>query len=856
MTADRLRFLEALLESAVDYAIIALDLDGLVTSWNQGATRLLGWAESEMLGHPASLLFTLEDRRAGVPQAEMQAALNNGRGSDERWHLRQDGTRFWASGEMMPLKDEAGEVQGFIKILRDRTAQRLAAEAQRADAEFLRSLLGASGDCIKVLDLDGRLTFVNEGGKRVLEVDDVDAITGRQWREFWNGADRAAAEAAIAAATAGDVGRFRARAPTLRGTMKWWDVQVTSIPGAQGRAEKLLAVSRDVTDRQRAEDALEDERRVQEKLNQIGITIAAELDLERVVQLVTDAAVDVVGAASGAFFYNVETDSGERYKLYTLSGVDKSAFETFPMPRNTAVFAPTFKGEGTLRSDDIVTDPRYGLNTPYKGMPDGHIKVRSYLAVPVISRSGEVMGALLFGHPETGRFSGRHERLVTGIAAQTAVAIDNARLYQAAQRANEQLAQRVGDLRESEQRFRELSDTLERRVEERTRERDKVEEALRQSQKMEALGQLTGGIAHDFNNLLTGIIGSLDIMRRRIGDGRIHDLPRFMDAAIGSAQRAAGLTHRLLAFARRQSLDTKPSDVNALVQTMEELLRRTLGEHVSLTTALSADLWPALADENQLESAILNLALNARDAMPDGGRLMIETANTSLDGSFPAGADDVAAGEYVMIAVSDTGAGMPATVVAKAFDPFFTTKPIGEGTGLGLSMIYGFVRQSGGHVRIHSTVGQGTTVKLFLRRADVPTVAAAEDEAEIPRGQGETVLIVEDEEAVRLVVAEVLEELGYRRLEAADGMKALPILQSAQRIDLLVTDVGLPNINGRQLAEMARAVRPELKILFVTGYAEKAALRSGFLAPGMDILMKPFTLDALGTKVREMLKAE
>jgi PAS domain S-box-containing protein len=855
MTVERERFLEALLESAVDYAIITLDLDGLVTSWNSGATCLLGWSQDEMIGRPASNFFTIEDRRAGVPQAEMQAALTQGRGSDERWHLKKDGSRFWANGEMMPLKDKAGDVQGFIKILRDRTAQRLAAEAQRADAEFLRSVLAASGDCLKVLDLDGRLTFMNEGGKRVMEVEDFGAIAGRNWRDFWQGADRKAAESAIAAAKAGGVGHFRAFAPTLRGNVKWWDVQVTAIPGAAGAPEKLLAVSRDLTERRRAEDALEDERRIQENLNQIGITIAAELDLERVVQMVTDTAVDVVGAASGAFFYNVETDSGERYKLYTLSGVEKSAFESFPMPRNTALFAPTFKGEGTVRSADVLSDPRYGKNTPYQGMPEGHIKVRSYLAVPVISRSGEVTGALLFGHPEPGRFSERHERLVTGIAAQTSVAIDNARLYQAAQRANEQLAQRVRELHEREAQVRELNETLERRVEERTRERDRVEEALRQSQKIDALGQLTGGIAHDFNNLLTGIIGSLDIVRRRMGDGRAADVARFMDAASASAQRAAALTHRLLAFARRQSLDTKPSDVNALVLGMEELLHRTLGEQVSLRTELDPALWPALADDNQLENAVLNLAINARDAMPDGGQLTIETTNIRLDAAYAAATEDVAEGDYVMIAVSDTGSGMPPDVVEKAFDPFFTTKPIGEGTGLGLSMIYGFVKQSAGHVRIYSEVGRGTTIKLFLRRAEAEGAATEAAESEVPLGQGETVLVVEDDAAVRLIITDVLDELGYRHLEAQDGMHALPILQSGQRIDLMVTDVGLPKMNGRQLAEMARAARPALKILFVTGYAEKAAVRHGFLEPGMAMLMKPFTLDALATKVREMLPA-
>jgi len=853
MISDRERFLEALLASATDYAIIGMDIDGLVTSWNEGAENVLGWPEAEMLGRPASVFFTPEDRRAGVPQSEMTAALEKGRGSDERWHLRRDGGRFWANGEMMPLKDETGVVQGFVKILRDRTKERLAAEAQRADAEFLRSVLASSADCIKVLDLDGRLSFISEGGRAVMEVDDFEAIRGRAWRDFWSGPEQEEVARAIEAAKAGRTGQFRGFAPTAKGNLKWWDVQVTAIRGESGAPEKLLAVSRDQTARRAAEVALEDERRVLEVLNKIGTAIAAELDLERVVQMVTDAGVELTGAKSGAFFYNVIAEGGERYKLYTLSGVDKSAFERFPMPRNTRLFGPTFRGESVVRSEDILIDPRYGHNTPYRGMPEGHLPVRSYLAVPVVSRTGEVTGALLFGHPEPEVFSERHERLIIGIAAQTAIAIDNARLYQAAQRANEQLAQRVDELHASEAKIRELNETLERRVEERTHERDRVEEALRQSQKMDALGQLTGGIAHDFNNLLTGIIGSLDIVRRRMADGRLADTARFMDAASTSALRAASLTQRLLAFARRQSLDTRPSDVNALVQGMGELLQRTLGEQVSLRTELAEDLWHALADDNQLENAILNLAINARDAMPDGGRLTIETANVRLDAAYTATVEDVTPGEYVMIAVSDTGSGMPPDVVAKAFDPFFTTKPIGEGTGLGLSMIYGFMKQSGGHARIYSEVGVGSTIKMFLKRAGAAP-AVVEPAGEVPLGQGETVMVVEDDPSVRMIILDVLEELGYRHLEAPDGQRALPILQSGERIDLLVTDVGLPNMNGRQLAEIARAARPGLKVLFVTGYAEKAAVRHGFLEPGMAMLMKPFALDALAMKVREMLE--
>ena len=395
---------------------------------------------------------------------------------------------------------------------------------------------------------------------------------------------------------------------------------------------------------------------------------------------------------------------------------------------------------------------------------------------------------------------------------------------------------------------------LEERVAERTAELEQAHEALRQAQKMEAVGQLTGGIAHDFNNLLTGIIGSLDILRRRLDSGRHDDVDRFVDAAVTSANRAAALTHRLLAFSRRQSLDVKAVDVNGLVASMEELLSRTLGENIDLALGLHAGLWAAETDPNQLETALLNLVINARDAMPSGGKLTVETANTTLDESYTLRHEGLEPGEYVVLCVSDTGLGMSPEVLSRAFDPFFTTKPIGQGTGLGLSMIYGFAKQSRGHVRIYSEPGKGTTVKLYLPRSSDAADARDEGRPEpLESGHGEVVLVVEDDAAVRQLVVEVLHELGYAAIEAMDGRAAVPILQSPQRIDLLVTDVGLPGINGRQLAEIARQHRPELKVLFVTGYAEHAAIRGGFLAPGMEMVTKPFALDQLAGRIREML---
>jgi PAS domain S-box-containing protein len=383
------------------------------------------------------------------------------------------------------------------------------------------------------------------------------------------------------------------------------------------------------------------------------------------------------------------------------------------------------------------------------------------------------------------------------------------------------------------------------------------EEMLRQSQKMEAVGQLTGGLAHDFNNLLAGISGSLELISMRLAQGRVADVEKYTMAARGAASRAAALTHRLLAFSRRQTLAPKPTDVKALVAGMEDLIGRTIGPAISLETVNAVGLWPSLIDPSQLENAILNLCINARDAMPDGGKITIETGNRWLD---QRGAKDrgLEPGQYISLCVSDTGSGMDPEVIAKAFDPFFTTKPIGVGTGLGLSMIYGFAQQSGGAARIYSELGQGTTVCIYLPR--YWGEAERDDEfvgaGDVPRGDGETVLVVDDEPTVRMLVTEVLSDLGYNALEAEDGASGLKVLNSDVRIDLLVTDVGLPGgLNGRQVADAARSVRPGLKVLFITGYAENAVLSHGHLDPGMHVMTKPFAMDMLATRIRELIEA-
>lgn len=419
----------------------------------------------------------------------------------------------------------------------------------------------------------------------------------------------------------------------------------------------------------------------------------------------------------------------------------------------------------------------------------------------------------------------------------------------------------------AEEALRELNESLELRVAERTRElasinellqiemaeREQAEETLRHAQKMDAIGQLTGGIAHDFNNMLTGVLGSLDLMQRRIAAGRSNEIDRYIKAAMTSANRAAALTHRLLAFARRQSLNNSAVDVNQMVTSMQELLARTIGESIELSIELGDGLQLTSTDEHQLENALLNLVINARDAMPDGGQLTVASEHVSVEGR----SSEISAGEYVRLSVRDTGSGMSDDVLSRAFDPFFTTKPIGQGTGLGLSMVYGFIKQTGGHVLIDSAEGQGTAVHLYLpchhdMSERSPVVI---DAPQAPRAvNGECVLVVEDEEPVRMLMVDVLQELGYSTLEAADSKAALSYLQSSKRVDLLVSDVGLPGLNGRQLAEIARQYRPGLRVLFVTGYAPEAQVRGDFLGSGMDMMTKPFTVDELGLRVRTMLE--
>jgi PAS domain S-box-containing protein len=862
------------------------------------------------------------------------------------------------------------------------------------------------------------------------------------------------------------------------GLLIWANSSLTRLSDEEGQPRGVLAVTVDLTERHRQEAALREETRTLETLNRTGAQLAGELDLDRLLQVVTDASVELTGAKFGAYFHNEMDETGERLHLFTLSGAAREAFLAMGRPRATAIFGPTFRNEMVIRSDDILKDPRYGQNAPHKGMPKGHLPVRSYLAIPVVSRTNEVIGGLIFGHPEPGRFTERHERLMKGLAGQAAVAIDNARLYGVAQAELE-------ERRLAEARLRELNDTLEQRVAERTAERDRMwratrdlmcvaridgillsvnpawerllgwteaelvgrvaadikhpddaertraglarlaagepidgfedryrhrdgswrwiswsiepagdliycagrditvekkraaelaaieaarreadalyrayfentaealfvvnvledggftiedlnpahqssiglpldevqgkrideilppelaervtahyqaaiatvavyqyrehfelygnstywdtvlvpvrdaagrivrligssrdltpqiaaEEQLRQSQKMEAMGQLTGGVAHDFNNLLTPIVGSLDmLMRRGLGNEREQ---RLIVGAMQSAERAKTLVQRLLAFARRQPLKAAAVDLPQLVNGMAGLIGSTIGPKIDISVQLAADVPPARADANQLEMALLNLAVNARDAMPDGGVLTISAARESVRQGHRS---KLQQGQYVRLSVADTGTGMDADTLARAVEPFFSTKGIGKGTGLGLSMVHGLAAQLGGGITIASKPGLGTTVELWLPLSTEPLDDSVGELREIlsTKARGRA-LLVDDEELVRMSTADMLVDLGYEVVEASSAEEAVRLMSENDAIDLLVTDHLMPGMSGADLARKVRLLNPNLPILIVSGYAEVEGI-----APDLARLTKPFRNAELAERLAEL----
>ena len=583
-----------------------------------------------------------------------------------------------------------------------------------------------------------------------------------------------------------------------------------------------------------------------EFLHRISLDLIGEQDLEALYGKIVDAAVSITGSQFGTMQLlcpqGHPSGHGGELQLLCSRGLPPEAVGFWqwvsPMAYSSCTMAlqlgqraiiPDFEEWADIAgTEDLIAFRRAGI--------------RSAQTTPLRSRDGRLLGMISTHWSAPHQPSERDLRLLDILARQAADLLERTIADEA--------------LRDAEAQLRALNETLEQRVAERTAMLMQAEEKLRQSQKMEAVGQLTGGLAHDFNNLLAGISGALELMNRRISQGRLSDVDKYMVAAQGSAKRAAVLTQRLLAFSRRQTLEPRATNVNTLMYGMAELIQRTAGPGIQIETLGAVDAWTAFVDVSQLENALLNLCINARDAMPEGGRIQLQTSNHWLDANT-ARAHDLTEGPYLRLSVSDTGTGMAPDVMAHVFEPFFTTKPIGQGTGLGLSMIYGFAQQSGGQVHIQSAVGEGTCVSLYLPRhhgaAPGDELTPGQTTIEVAQ-HGETVLLVDDESTVRMLLADVLGELGYTVIEAADSAAGLKLLRSDVHIDLLVTDVGLPGgMNGRQMAEAGMELRPGLKTLFITGYAENAVMGYGQLGAGMGVLTKPFAVEALGGRVRELL---
>ncbi|HSU22477.1 MAG TPA: PAS domain S-box protein [Variovorax sp.] len=798
--------LQQVIESAIDFAIVVTDRDGVITDWNKGAELILGWRSEDIVGASVACIFTPDDRARGRPQEEMRLAIADGRASDERWHQRRDGSRFWASGELMPWRDADSVHLGYVKILRDRTRQHETGRQLRESQDRFRTLLETIETAFAIVEVtfdaddravDYRFIEANPAFERQAGVN----LRGKWVTEFAPDLERFWFDTYGRVALTGEPADFERYAKPFG---RWFQVRAIRVGEP---AERQIAIFfDDVTERRAAQERLQaSEAHARENAERVQLALAA-------------------GAIVGTWNWDIPNDR------FT---VDEAFAATFGLDP-----ALGRSGLGIARIVERVhPDDQAGLAA----------------AIDAAIRNGGAYAHQYRVRRADGRYcwieaNGRVHRAADGTPSDFPGVLLDVQERRALQEERNRNAAAL----------RALNETLEQRVVERTTELMRAEEQLRQAQKMEAVGQLTGGLAHDFNNLLAGISGALELMKLRTRQGRFDDLERYVQVAQGATRRAAGLTHRLLAFSRRQTLTPKPTDVNRLVAGMEELVRRAIGPAIALEVAGPPGLWPALIDPGQLENALLNLCINARDAMPDGGRIAIETANESLDAAT-AGGCGLPEGPYLALRVTDTGTGMPPEVVARVFEPFFTTKPIGQGTGLGLSMIHGFAQQSGGQVRIDSEVGRGTTVCLYMPRHDGDidgdeAVPAPVDAARA--GQGQTVLIVDDEPAVRMLVVEVLEDLGYAALEAEDSASGLRLLQSGARIDLLVTDVGLPGgMNGRQMADAARVRRPELKVLFITGYAESSVLGGGCLEAGMHVLTKPFPIETLGSTIRALIDA-
>ncbi len=887
-----------ILDGAIDYAILALDMDGNVFRWNEGARRIFGWTEEEALGQSWEKLFAPEDREADRPRQAIDAAWQVGTAHHDRWHVRKSGERFWASGTISRLLDEAGQPVGLVKVLRDRTEEHLAAQALAEAEARLRRAQEAGGVGVFSLDLQTSLLNPTPEFCKIYGLPETGDIPIEMLERLVVEEDRDAASNAGSRSTASSPLQVEYRIRRANDGQK----RVIARRGeferdANGKPIRFVGVVQDITERRRAQREIRESEARFRALTQAIPNHVWTAQSDGMMEWFNDRTYDYSGAEKGAL-------NGDNW-LRIVHPDDVSA--TSAAWQKAIAAGDTYQMEYRLRhrsgvfrwhivrsvpiKDETGRIVRWiGTNTDIEEQRKSQAQLEELnrtLEQRVTDRTAErdrmwrlstdimlvadLQATVVSVNPAWKSILGWEEHELVGRSFMDLIHPEDLVATLA----------EVGKLRDGvttfsfENRYRAKDGSyriiswtavpddayIHANGRDVTEERDAAkalratETALQQAQKMEAIGNLTGGVAHDFNNLLQVVAGNLQLLAKDVvGNDKAQ---RRITSALAGVDRGAKLAAQLLAFGRRQALDPRVVNVGRLIGTMDEMLRRTIGEGIEVETMVSAGLWNTLVDPMQMENAVLNLAINARDAMEGFGKLTIEVGNAYIDETYTRLHDDVSEGQFVSICVTDTGTGMPPELIAKVFEPFFTTKPEGKGTGLGLSMVYGFVKQSGGHVKIYSETGHGTTVKIYLPRSlqneDLEVTPA---ELTVEGGQ-ETILVAEDDEGVRATVVELLQELGYRVLKAPDASAALTIIESGVPIDMLFTDVVMPGpLKSADVARKAKQRLPGLAVLFTSGYTENSIVHGGRLDPGVQLLSKPYTREALARKIRYVLDQE
>jgi len=749
--------LQLLVDALADYAIYMLDRDGYITSWNTGAERIKGYAADEIIGRHFSCFFTAEDQAKGLPAAILAAARAEGRVENEGWRVRKDGSRFWTNAVVQRVQDEQGRPIGFAKITRDVTERRAAHQALLESERRFRLLIDGVVDyALYMLDASGVVASWNQGAERMKGYTAAE-IVGQHFSKFYTAEDRAAGLPARVLQTAAREGRFEAEGWRVRkdGSRFWASVVVDAIRGSDGRLEGFAKVTRDITERQAAQDALRDSER------QFRLLVTNVVDYGLFM-------LDPNGIVSS---WNQGAERIKGYRASEIIGHHVSRFYT--------------------EHDRAAGVPLQALQT---ALTEGRFEAEGWRV--------RKDGSLFWAHVVIDRVNDERGRLV-GFAKIT-------------------------------------RDITERRQAQLTLQEAQAQRA--QAQKMDALGQLTGGVAHDFNNLLMIVMGQAELLKRKLaGDPSVSASLAAIELA---AQRGASLTGQLLTFARRQSVNPKVLDLSEHIAGFDVMLKSSLGSSARLETAVAADCWSVKVDVGELELALVNLALNARDAMPSGGTVTLTAENIENPAGLPSGLE----GDFVALSLADTGSGIAPDLLDKVFDPFFTTKEVGKGSGLGLSQVHGFAHQSGGTVTVKSELGRGTTVTLYLPRSH-ETVAASEAEAAIDEGGTGRVLLVEDNPDVARASQLMLEQLGYSVTLVSDGAAAVAVVE-AERFDLVMTDIVMAGrLDGVGVARTLRQSKPDLPVLLVTGYSDAVSRVAGEFT----VLRKPFLMAELSRTVARMI---